>query len=325
MKRRRRRDRVHPVERVRDVDHALLLADRREGVGERHAAWDLLAEEEADHLAVPIGLHLLAGDHDQARRRVPARPSRARPQKTLWSVTAIAPSPSSSACARSSAGSIEQSCEWLVCMWRSATIHSRSASGSVSGRLRPGPAALRVGVEAFEPLSDVRRNPGRRPRRPSSGRLPSRAPLRPPANRRSAAAASSGCDATSGGVDERASAAAASSRRRRRPSGDGTTIAARRRSSARASPRDSRPDVDAVAEAERDRGTGGEPGSSEQDRLPARQAAKRAQRCADDGQAAGRRLDHDAARLSAPGAKLLQVDTGGPTVAYAPGKRIGGA
>ena len=61
----RRRDRVHPVERVRDVDDPFLLADRRDRLGERHPARDLVPEEEPDHLAVPPGLDLLAGDHDQ--------------------------------------------------------------------------------------------------------------------------------------------------------------------------------------------------------------------------------------------------------------------
>ena len=32
---------------------------------EAHPARDLALQEEADHLALPVGLHLLAGDHDQ--------------------------------------------------------------------------------------------------------------------------------------------------------------------------------------------------------------------------------------------------------------------
>ena len=63
--RRRRRDRVHPVERVRDVDDPVLLADRGDRVRERHPARDLLVEEEPDHLALVVGLDLLAGNHDQ--------------------------------------------------------------------------------------------------------------------------------------------------------------------------------------------------------------------------------------------------------------------
>ena len=56
---------MHPVERVRHVDDPVLLADRLDRVGEGHAAWDLLVEEEPDHLALVVGLHLLARNHDQ--------------------------------------------------------------------------------------------------------------------------------------------------------------------------------------------------------------------------------------------------------------------
>ena len=58
-------DRVHPVEGVGEIDEAVLLADRGDRVGERHAARDLALEEEADHLALLVGLDLLAGDDDQ--------------------------------------------------------------------------------------------------------------------------------------------------------------------------------------------------------------------------------------------------------------------
>src|SRR5439155_1702536 len=51
------------------------------------------------------------------------------PPKTLWSVTAIAPRPWASAWSSSSSTSIEQSCDQPVWRWRSATTHSRSASG----------------------------------------------------------------------------------------------------------------------------------------------------------------------------------------------------
>ena len=60
-----RRNRVHPVERVGDVDDPVLLADRGDRLRERHPARDLLLQEEADHLALVVGLHLLARDHDQ--------------------------------------------------------------------------------------------------------------------------------------------------------------------------------------------------------------------------------------------------------------------
>ena len=60
------RDRVQAVEGVGDVDEAALLLDRRDRVREGHAARDLLGEEEPDHLALAVGLHLLARDHGQA-------------------------------------------------------------------------------------------------------------------------------------------------------------------------------------------------------------------------------------------------------------------
>jgi hypothetical protein len=62
VKRARVGDRMPAVERVGEVDESALRADRRDRVGEREAARDLLFEEEADHLALPVGLHLLGGD-----------------------------------------------------------------------------------------------------------------------------------------------------------------------------------------------------------------------------------------------------------------------
>ena len=121
-----------PVERVREVDEPALLADRRDRVGERHPARDLLLEEEPDHLALVVGLDLLAGDHDQvavageldgleraAEDVVVGDRDRAEPSASAWSI--------------SSSGSIEQSCDQSVCMCRSARIQSRSPSGSPSG------------------------------------------------------------------------------------------------------------------------------------------------------------------------------------------------
>ena len=65
VERRRVGDRVAAVEGVGEVDEAVLRADRRDRVRERHAAGDLLRQEEADHLALPVGLDLLAGDDDE--------------------------------------------------------------------------------------------------------------------------------------------------------------------------------------------------------------------------------------------------------------------
>ena len=61
-------DRVHAVERVREIDEPALLADGLDRLRERHPARDLLLEEEADHLALAVGLDLLAGDDDQVAR-----------------------------------------------------------------------------------------------------------------------------------------------------------------------------------------------------------------------------------------------------------------
>ena len=65
----------------------------------------------------------------RSRSRASSTASRA-PPKTLWSVTAIAPSPIASAWSSRSSVSIAQSCDQLVCRWRSQRIHSRSPSGS---------------------------------------------------------------------------------------------------------------------------------------------------------------------------------------------------
>ena len=61
----RLRDRVHAVEGVRHVDEAALLANRRDGIGEREASRDLALEEEADYLTLVGGLHLFARDDDE--------------------------------------------------------------------------------------------------------------------------------------------------------------------------------------------------------------------------------------------------------------------
>jgi len=83
---------MHPVEGVGEVDEAALRPNGGDRVGEREAARDLLLEEEADHLALAVGLHLLAGDHGQAAAACESTASSA-PPKRLWSVTAIAPRP----------------------------------------------------------------------------------------------------------------------------------------------------------------------------------------------------------------------------------------
>ncbi len=46
------RDGVHPVERMGDIDDAALALDLRDGLLQRHAARDLLREEQPDDLAL---------------------------------------------------------------------------------------------------------------------------------------------------------------------------------------------------------------------------------------------------------------------------------
>ena len=57
------------IERVRDVDERSLLADRIDGVGERHARRHVLLKVDADHLALLTCLDF-AGDGDVHRRAV---------------------------------------------------------------------------------------------------------------------------------------------------------------------------------------------------------------------------------------------------------------
>ena len=64
MQRRGVGDRVHAVERMGEIDEPALRLDRGDGVAEGHPAWDLLAEEEADHLALVVRLHFFAADDD---------------------------------------------------------------------------------------------------------------------------------------------------------------------------------------------------------------------------------------------------------------------
>src|ERR687891_1603334 len=58
-------DRMQAVERMRQVDDPALVADRRDRLAHREPPWDLLLEEESDHLP-GLGLHLLAGDDRDA-------------------------------------------------------------------------------------------------------------------------------------------------------------------------------------------------------------------------------------------------------------------
>ena len=131
MERLRVRDGVAAIERVREEDEPALLADRGQRVLEAHAARDLLPQEEPDHLALPFVLTSSPGMTMRSRPRASSTASSA-PPKTLWSVTAIAPSPISSAASSSASAGTLQSCDHDVWVWRSQTIQSRSESGSLS-------------------------------------------------------------------------------------------------------------------------------------------------------------------------------------------------
>ena len=231
----------------------------------------------ADHLAVAVGLHLLAGDHDQVpvARQLDRLERTAR---TLWSVTADGSEAVALGVSDQLDGLIEQSC---------------SGSCACGGRRRSSPGRRAAPSRAVSAAAaDGVRPSYRRSRRSatSSGQTGGRRPscegvllarllvLREPEQR--AAAASSGCEETSGGSTIAQPAAAASSRRR------GGRPATGRRSrrpggSARASPvmpvrtwtrSRSRIRIDGARRA----------WPSEDDRLPAVEVAQRAQGCADD-------------------------------------------
>ena len=60
---------MHAVERMGEVGDPVLLVDGGQRVAERKTARDLVAQVEADHLALPVRLDLLPGDDGQRRRR----------------------------------------------------------------------------------------------------------------------------------------------------------------------------------------------------------------------------------------------------------------
>ncbi len=89
---------------MRHVHQPALALDLGDGLGHAQPARDLLLDEQPDHLALLGGLDLLAHDHLQGSGRghwirlAFSRASKA-PEISLWSVTAIAPSPTSLAVA----------------------------------------------------------------------------------------------------------------------------------------------------------------------------------------------------------------------------------
>ena len=160
------RHRVHAVERVRDVDEPALPPDLGDRLRERHPALDLLLEEEADHLALVRGLHLL-GDDDldpdlvgdlaglESPRDLVVVRDRDRPE-------ARARRPSRAACGRGWRNPASGPC---ACGGRSGSARAPSAACAPRGP-RQGRGGARPAVRT-------------RPRRRRSPR-PSRAPRRTP-------------------------------------------------------------------------------------------------------------------------------------------------
>ncbi len=111
------------------------------------------------------------------------------PEISLWSVTAIAPSPCARAVASSTSTGVAQSCEWSVCMCRSTSISGRRDRRAASCR-RPRASVAARRASRRSARSARRRRRRRRPagtRRGSggcissavSGRLAVRASRRP--------------------------------------------------------------------------------------------------------------------------------------------------
>ena len=222
------------------------------------------------------------------RRRASSAASRA-PPKTLWSVTAIAPSPIASAWSSSSGTAIEQSCDQCVCMCRSQAIQSRSESGSSGWERR------------------------RRRRRES------------PAYSSSSVAATSAklCGGGVSAASSRASAidapaAAASSRSRAEPSSAGTNSAASPRTAAREA--GSRA-VFTLTRSLRRRGTAGRapgPARRSTSSQPGRPVSARST-ARTSGRSPGRHSSTASSRFG-PGANS-SVSTPSATTRYWPGKR----
>ena len=145
MQRRRRRDRVHAVERVGHVDEPALLADRVDRLGEGHAARDLLPRKS------PITSPWSSVFTSSPGITIRSRPARALDRLERAAEDVVVgdrdrAEPLASAWSSSSSTSIEQSCDQVVCMCRSVRIQGRSASGSARGRRGSG-ASREVGVE----------------------------------------------------------------------------------------------------------------------------------------------------------------------------------
>ena len=217
------------------------------------------------------------------------------PEKTLWSVTAIAPSPIRSAWSRRSGTGTAQSCECSVCMCRSARTSGRSASGSAAAaagaraacegrRRRRAPARRRGGRSSRARRARRASAEHRLARQPSSlGRRPSAAPT------------SSGWPCEPGGSRSGTPEACGLERQARAgPQGRHETGGARQLGRAR-SRVERRADDDAAAQRARDVRPAGECCRPEDDQLPAREVGQRAERSAEARQLLRPPLEDEAA------------------------------
>ena len=221
-------NRVQPVERVRDVDEAALLADRGDRVAEAHAARDLALEEEPDHLALVVGLHLLAGDHDEvAAARVVDRLERAAEDVVVGDGDRAEPF---------GLGVVDELGRRRCAVVRPRGVHVQVGDDPRAVRERLGlragsrRRAAERGVERLELGGDVRRRSAPRPRR---------APRRPRARaaRRPRRAARPRRRRAPAGSRRRA----AGRSRSRRPAPRASRGAARRRRARRSRPRSGAP------------------------------------------------------------------------------------
>ena len=225
------------------------------------------------------------------------------PEISLWSVTAIAPSPCSRAAPSSASTGVAQSLEWSVCMCRSTSISRRPAQPLARGRV---PAAV---VAAGD---HARR---RRPR------------ARPPpwpVGRRTARSASR---ARNGGVQDRRARAGrrASPRRAARRAGRGgrpratSSYTARREQTGTAPAASARPTRPGAGAAPSEAATSTSAPSSASSSASSSGVAKRTRSRTDGAQWGRRRRAAMAARRRPPSPRPARADAAHAGTAAAPG------
>ena len=279
-----------PVERMRDVDEAALFPNRGDGVGERNPPRDLAFEKEADHLALLVGLHLLALDHDQvaAARGVGGLERAAEDvvvgdgdRAEAFSLGVV-----------DELGGVDRAVE------RPRGVHVQVGDDPRAGRRagRPRGVRRRRRPQPRRAVELALRRPRSLALRLRRAGAPARAArsASSSANRAAAAAASSGCSSTPGGRRDRAAGGlrleqhareALDCRARRSPA----RSAARARDGAVAG----RAQVDARRPGRAGSRGGRSAASSAAGRLPARQLAQHPHHAAGDGALVRSQLDDD--------------------------------